>query len=73
MRHALNSVSPGPLAVKYETVVASAVSTVLVSRAGMNAFHAAFWVVFATAAAGALIAPIAFPRHTRSEVALVPV
>src|SRR5579863_6579373 len=40
----------------------AAVSTVLVSRAGLNAFHTAFWVIFAVAAAGALTAAIAFPR-----------
>jgi hypothetical protein len=28
----------------------AAVSTVLVSRAGVNAFHAAFWVLFVVAA-----------------------
>ena len=55
----------------------AAVSTVLVSRAGAagpsaralgtpNAFHAAYWVVFAVAALGALTAAIAFPwRATR--------
>ncbi len=31
----------------------AAVSTVLVSRAGVNAFHAAFWVIFVVAALGA--------------------
>src|ERR1700761_1291658 len=31
----------------------AAVSTVLISRAGVNAFHAAFWVIFAVAALGA--------------------
>src|SRR6266581_6767567 len=34
----------------------AAVSTVLISRAGVNAFHAAFWVIFAIAALGALTA-----------------
>ncbi len=42
----------------------AAVSTVLVSQAGVNAFHAAFWVIFAVAALGALTAAIAFPRRT---------
>jgi len=43
------------------------VSTVLVSRAGVNAFHAAFWVIFAVAALGALTATIAFPRRTTRQ------
>jgi hypothetical protein len=42
----------------------AAVSTVLVSRAGVSAFHAAFWVIFAVAALGALAAAIGFPRRT---------
>jgi len=42
----------------------AAVSAVLVSRAGVNAFHAAFWVIFAVAALGALAAAIGFPRRT---------
>ena len=45
----------------------AAVSTVLVSRAGVNAFHAAFWVIFAVAALGALTAAIGFPRRIRQE------
>ncbi|MGH3465157.1 MAG: MFS transporter [Kribbellaceae bacterium] len=59
------------------------VSTVLVSRAGeiagagdpaarvlaaANSFHAAFWVMFAVAALGALAAAIAFPRRTTQTV-----
>jgi hypothetical protein len=57
----------------------AAVSTVLVSRAGdisgpvgpaarelaVNAFHAAYWVIFAVAALGATTAAIAFWPHTR--------
>ena len=39
----------------------AAVSTVLISRAGLNAFHAAFWVILAVAALGALSAVISFP------------
>ncbi len=46
----------------------AAVSTVLISRAGVNAFHAAFWVLFAVAALGALTAAIGFPRHTTQEL-----
>jgi hypothetical protein len=42
----------------------AAVSTVLVSRAGVNAFHAAFWVLFVVAALGALTAAVCFPRRT---------
>ena len=46
----------------------AAVSTVLISRAGVNAFHAAFWVIFAVAALGALTAAIAFPRRTTRQI-----
>jgi EmrB/QacA subfamily drug resistance transporter len=42
----------------------AAVSTVLISRAGVEAFHAAFWVIFGVAALGALTAAISFPRPT---------
>ena len=57
----------------------AAVSTILVSRAGQiagargpaartlaaaNAFHAAYWVIFAVAALGALTAAATFPRGT---------
>jgi EmrB/QacA subfamily drug resistance transporter len=45
----------------------AAVSTVLVSRAGVNAFHAAFWVISAVAALGALTAAIGFPRRPTQE------
>jgi EmrB/QacA subfamily drug resistance transporter len=41
----------------------AAVSTVLVSRAGVNAFHAAFWVIFAVAVLGTLTAAVGFPRR----------
>jgi hypothetical protein len=33
----------------------------------VNAFHAAFWVIFAVAALGALTAAIGFPRRTTHE------
>ena len=46
----------------------AAVSTVLVSRAGVNAFHAAFWVLFVVAALGALTAAIGFPRRATQEL-----
>jgi EmrB/QacA subfamily drug resistance transporter len=46
----------------------AAVSTVLVSRAGVNAFHAAFWVTSAVAALGALTAAVAFPRRPTRNV-----
>ena len=46
----------------------AAVSTVLVSRAGVNAFHAGFWVISAVAALGALTAAVAFPRHPTREI-----
>jgi EmrB/QacA subfamily drug resistance transporter len=45
----------------------AAVSTVLISRAGVNAFHAAFWVIFAVAALGALTAAVGFPRRATQE------
>jgi EmrB/QacA subfamily drug resistance transporter len=47
----------------------AAVSTVLISRAGLEAFHAAFWVIFAAAALGALSAAVAFPRTTPDKLA----
>jgi EmrB/QacA subfamily drug resistance transporter len=50
----------------------AAVSTVLVSRAGVNAFHAAFWVIFAVAALGALAAAIGFPRRTTQDTGQAP-
>ena len=34
----------------------------------MNAFHAAFWVIFVVAALGALTAAIGFPRRTTQEI-----
>lgn len=40
----------------------AAVSAVLVSQAGIDGFHAAFWVIFVVAALGALTAAFAFPR-----------
>jgi EmrB/QacA subfamily drug resistance transporter len=46
----------------------AAVSTVFVSRAGVNAFHAAFWVISAAAALGALTAAVAFPRRPPREI-----
>jgi MFS family permease len=52
----------------------AAVSTVLVSRAGVNAFHAAFWVIFVVAAMGALAAAVGFPqRRTPDDGPSVPV
>jgi EmrB/QacA subfamily drug resistance transporter len=45
----------------------AAVSTVLISRAGVDAFHAAFWVIFVVAALGAVTAAIAFPRSATPE------
>ena len=65
----------------------AAVSTILVSRAAevaraadpaarelatVNAFHAAFWVLFAVAALGALTAAIAFRRGTTRAIELEP-
>jgi EmrB/QacA subfamily drug resistance transporter len=45
----------------------AAVSTVLVSRAGIDGFQTAFVVIFIAAALGALVAATAFPRRARSE------
>jgi EmrB/QacA subfamily drug resistance transporter len=68
-------------------VAVAAVSTVLVSRAdsiasaatpqarglaAMNAFHAAFWVMFVVAAIGAVTAAVAFERRTAREIELEP-
>jgi hypothetical protein len=65
----------------------AAVSTVLVSRAGpfaggagraartlgtTDAFHAAYWVIFAFAALGALTAAIAFPWHATRKTESAP-
>jgi EmrB/QacA subfamily drug resistance transporter len=52
-------------------IAIAVVSTVLISRAGrvdgaagaVNAFHAAYWVIFTVAALGAITAAIAFPRR----------
>jgi hypothetical protein len=68
-------------------VSVAAVSTILVSRTGeiageadpvareaaaVNAFHAAFWVMFVAATLGALTAAIAFPRRTTQVIELEP-
>jgi hypothetical protein len=34
----------------------------------VNAFHAAFWVIFAVAALGALTAAIGFPRRGARQI-----
>ena len=44
----------------------AAVSTVLVSQAGVDGFHAAFLVICIAGALGALTATVAFERRTRS-------
>ena len=79
--HSMTGLASGLLETMREiggAVGVAAVSTVLVSRAGeiagstadrgsaVGAFHAAFWVIFAVAAFGALAAAIAFPRTTRA-------
>jgi EmrB/QacA subfamily drug resistance transporter len=43
----------------------AAVATALVSRAGLDGFHAGFVVICATAALGAVTAAVAFPVRTR--------
>jgi len=71
---ALTGVASGLLETMREIAAAIAiavVSTVLISRAGgaaaaagaVNAFHAAYWVIFAVAALGAITAAIAFQRR----------
>ncbi|MGH2474234.1 MAG: MFS transporter, partial [Candidatus Limnocylindrales bacterium] len=50
----------------------AAVSTVLVSRAGLDGFRAAFVVICIAAALGAVTAGVAFPRRTRSAAENVP-
>jgi EmrB/QacA subfamily drug resistance transporter len=44
----------------------AAVSTVLVSQAGFDGFHAAFLVICIAAALGALVATVAFERRSRA-------
>jgi len=46
----------------------AAVATVLISRSGPDAFHAAFWVISLVAALGALTAAISFPRSTTGGI-----
>jgi EmrB/QacA subfamily drug resistance transporter len=50
----------------------AAVSTTLVSRAGLDGFHAAFAVICVTATLGAVTAALAFPRRTRPVDAQAP-
>ena len=50
----------------------AAVSTALISRAGVDAFHAAFWVIFGVATLGALTAATTFPRRTTQEIEVEP-
>jgi EmrB/QacA subfamily drug resistance transporter len=73
--HAMTGLASGLVETAREiggAVGVAAVSTVLVSRAGVNAFHAAFWVVFAIAALGSLTAGIGFPRRTTTLIGLDP-
>jgi EmrB/QacA subfamily drug resistance transporter len=51
----------------------AAVSTVLVSRAGLDGFRAAFVVICIAAAVGAVTAGVAFPRRTRTAGENVPI
>jgi EmrB/QacA subfamily drug resistance transporter len=50
----------------------AAVSTVLVSRAGLDGFRAAFVMICIAAALGAVTAGVAFPRRTRTAEENVP-
>jgi hypothetical protein len=75
---ALTGVASGLLETMREiagAITIAIVSTVLISRAGgvgstsgvggtLNAFHAAFWVIFAVAALGAITAAITFQRRS---------
>jgi EmrB/QacA subfamily drug resistance transporter len=45
----------------------ASVSTMLITRTGVDAFHAAFWVVASIAATGAVVSAIAFPRTRPSS------
>ena len=45
----------------------AAVSTALVSRAGLDGFRAAFVVICVAAAVGAVTAGVVFPRRTAAE------
>jgi EmrB/QacA subfamily drug resistance transporter len=74
---ALTGVAAGLLETMREVagaITIAIVSTVLISRVGsagsvtatagsLNAFHAAYWVIFAVAALGAITAALAFQRH----------
>jgi EmrB/QacA subfamily drug resistance transporter len=71
---ALTGVASGLLETMREiagAIAIAVVSTVLISRAGsvgrvagaVNAFHAAYWVIFTVAALGAITAAIAFQRR----------
>jgi EmrB/QacA subfamily drug resistance transporter len=73
--HAMTGLASGLVETAREiggAVGVAAVSTVLISRAGVNAFHAAFWVVFAIAVSGAVMAATAFPRRTTTRLELDP-
>ena len=73
--HSMTGLASGLLETMREiggAVGVAAVSTVLVSRAGVNAFHAAFWVIFAVAALGALAAAIGFPRRPAHDTGPAP-
>jgi EmrB/QacA subfamily drug resistance transporter len=52
-------------------VAVAAVAAVLVSRAGVDAYHAGFWMISGIAVLGAVAAAIGFPRGAR-EVVPVP-
>jgi EmrB/QacA subfamily drug resistance transporter len=68
--HSMTGLASGLLETMREiggAVGVAAVSAVLGSRGGVNAFHAAFWVIFAVAALGALTAGIGFPRRTTQQ------
>jgi Major Facilitator Superfamily len=68
--NAMTGLASGLVETAREVGGVAAVSTVLISRAGVNAFHAAFWVVFAIAVSGAVMAAIAFPRRTTTRIEL---
>jgi hypothetical protein len=51
----------------------AAVTTVLIPRANLGDFHAAFWVIFAIAAAGAAISGLAFPGARSNSTPASPI
>jgi EmrB/QacA subfamily drug resistance transporter len=74
VEHSMTGLASGLIETMREiggAVAIAAVSTILISRSdviagpvAVDAFHAAYWVIFGAAAAGAFTAAIVFPRRT---------